>query len=140
VLVSKLNPRFPRIWDLPAVGPTTALASTEFLVLESRYSSSTVLWAVLSQPAFSSSLESQVAGTSGSHQRVRPVDLLATQVIDPRAMSDQVKDTISTLGQSIASFRAESLMLAELRDTLLPELMSGRLRVKDAEQAVGELV
>lgn len=34
----------------------------------------------------------------------------------------------------------ESLALAELRDALLPELMSGRLRVKDAEQAVGEVV
>ena len=30
----------------------------------------------------------------------------------------------------------ESLKLAELRDTLLPELMSGRLRVKDAERIV----
>ena len=34
----------------------------------------------------------------------------------------------------------ESLTLAKLRDTLLPELMSGRLRVKDAEKAVGEVV
>ena len=28
----------------------------------------------------------------------------------------------------------ESTTLAELRDTLLPELMSGRLRVRDAEK------
>jgi type I restriction enzyme S subunit len=34
----------------------------------------------------------------------------------------------------------ENTALAELRDTLLPELMSGRLRVKDAEQQVGEIV
>lgn len=140
VLVSKLNPRFPRIWDLPEIGPMTAMASTEFLVLESRYSSSTVLWSVVSQPAFSSSLESQVAGTSGSHQRVRPADLLATEVIDPRMMGDQVKDSITSLGRCIASYRTESTMLALLRDTLLPELMSGRLRVKDAERAVGEAV
>lgn len=140
VLVSKLNPRFPRIWDLPGVRPMRALASTEFLVLESRYSSSTVLWAVLSQPAFSASLESQVAGTSGSHQRVRPADLLATMVTDPRALSDRVTDVITALGQSIASYRAESLKLAELRDVLLPELMSGRLRVKDAEKVVEEVV
>lgn len=140
VLVSKLNPRFPRIWDLPGVRPMRALASTEFLVLESRYSSSTVLWAVLAQPAFSASLESQVAGTSGSHQRVRPVDLLATEVIDPRAMGDRTMAAITALGQSIALCRAESLKLVELRDTLLPELMSGRLRVKDAEKVVEEVV
>lgn len=117
-----------------------ALASTEFLVLESRYSSSSVLWSVVCQPGFSSSLESQVAGTSGSHQRVRPADLLATEVLDPRTMSDQVQDAITALGQSIASYRSESLKLAELRDALLPELMSGRLRVKDAERVVEDAV
>lgn len=139
VLVSKLNPRFPRIWDVPEVGSIAALASTEFLVLESLHSSSSVLWAVLSQPAFSSALEAQVSGTSGSHQRVRPADLLATKVIDPRAMSVEVKDAITALGQCIAAHRTESRNLAELRDALLPELMSGRLRVKDAEKAVGEV-
>lgn len=140
VLVSKLNPRFPRIWDVPAVGDRPALASTEFLVLESRYSTSTVLWAVLSQPGFSSSLESQVAGTSGSHQRVKPADLLATEVSDPRSMSDSAKDKITALGQSIASFRLESRKLAELRGALLPELISGRLCVPDAVRVVGSQV
>jgi type I restriction enzyme S subunit len=140
VLVSKLNPRFPRIWDVPAVGPATALASTEFLVLESRYSTPTVLWAVLSQPSFSASLETQVAGTSGSHQRVKPADLLSTAVIDPRSMSDSAKDKITSLGQSIASYRQESRKLAALRDALLPELISGRLRVPDAVRVVGREV
>jgi type I restriction enzyme, S subunit len=140
VLVSKLNPRFPRIWDVPAVGPTTALASTEFLVLESLYSASSVLWTVLSQPGFSASLESQVGGTSGSHQRVKPADLIATEVIDPRLMSDSAKDAITSLGQNIASCRQESLKLGELRDALLPELLSGRLRVTNVERIVeGEI-
>ncbi|EPR75863.1 Type I restriction-modification system, specificity subunit S [Leifsonia rubra CMS 76R] len=35
---------------------------------------------------------------------------------------------------------AENQTLAELRDTLLPELMSGRLRVKDAEKKIEEVV
>ena len=34
----------------------------------------------------------------------------------------------------------ENRMLAALRDELLPELMSGRLRVKDAEKTVEEVV
>lgn len=34
----------------------------------------------------------------------------------------------------------ENSSLAELRDTLLPELMSGRLRVKDAEKKIEEVV
>jgi len=34
----------------------------------------------------------------------------------------------------------ESVQLAATRDTLLPKLISGRIRVKDAERAVGEVV
>jgi type I restriction enzyme S subunit len=34
----------------------------------------------------------------------------------------------------------ETRLLAELRDTLLPQLMSGKLRVKDAESAVEEVL
>jgi len=35
---------------------------------------------------------------------------------------------------------AESRTLASLRDTLLPALMNGTLRVKDAEKQVGEVL
>jgi len=34
----------------------------------------------------------------------------------------------------------ESVRLAELRDTLLPQLMSGKLRVRDAERAVEDVL
>lgn len=39
---------------------------------------------------------------------------------------------------SVVAMVKENRALAELRDTLLPELMSGRLRVKDAEAAAAE--
>jgi len=138
VLVSKLNPRFPRTWDVATVPNRPALASTEFLVLEPRLSTSTLLWALLSQPAFGAVLESKVAGTSGSHQRVRPEDLLGTPVPDPRAMSDELKDQVTSLGLRAIQARVESDHLAATRDALLPALMSGRLRVRDAEAVVAE--
>jgi type I restriction enzyme S subunit len=34
----------------------------------------------------------------------------------------------------------ENIALTELRDSLLPELLSGRLRVRDAEKVVEEVV
>lgn len=140
VLVSKLNPRFPRLWDVPTVGHTAALASTEFLVLESLFSSSTVLWAVVSQPSFGAALEAQVSGTSGSHQRVRPDDVLATAVVDPRALSDDTHALVTSLGARRAAAQDESQLLAATRDALLPLLMSGKVRVKDAERVVSNAV
>lgn len=49
-------------------------------------------------------------------------------------------ERMTALWDIALSAERESLMLAELRDTLLPHLMSGRLRVKDAEKTVEAVV
>ncbi|MGW4580145.1 restriction endonuclease subunit S [Rhodococcus aetherivorans] len=140
VLISKLNPRFPRVWDVLELPDVPAFASTEFLVLEPKHSSTSVLWAALSQPAVGHQLESMVAGTSGSHQRVKPADLLKVQVADPRQLDAHVAERITNLAKVIDSAREESETLAIFRDALLPRLMSGELRVKDAEAVVADAV
>ncbi len=136
VLISKLNPRFPRVWDIPALPKSEAYASTEFLVLEPKFCSTSVLATALRQPGVSAQLESKVSGTSGSHQRVRPADLLATEILDPRCLGDARLDLISSLGLTVWKFRHEIVSLEETRDALLPRLMSGELRVRDAEKVV----
>lgn len=140
VLVSKLNPRLPRVWDVPTLRKGVSVASTEFLVLTSGEVSTSVLRAVLSQPGFRSDLEGKVSGTSGSHQRVKPEDLLATEIVDPLAIPEHVHTQITAMGLLADRLRSESASLAALRDTLLPQLMSGRLRVKDAEKQVEAVV
>ncbi|MGN7200054.1 restriction endonuclease subunit S [Arthrobacter sp. SAFR-044] len=140
VLISKLNPRFPRVWNVAEVPEVPALSSTEFLVLESSITTTTVLWALLRQEAFGFELESKVAGTSGSHQRVRPADLLATHIADPRLMGNELTDKVTSLGKSGLHFRLQNETLTATRDALLPHLMSGKLRVKDAEKVLENAV
>lgn len=136
VLISKLNPRFPRIWEIPAVPEIPAYSSTEFLVLEPKYGSTSTLWAALRQPAVTRQLESMVAGTSGSHQRVKPADLLSVDVPDVRSINDRTRSTIDGLSAVIHAARRESQNMATLRNALLPRLMAGELRVRDAEEFV----
>lgn len=50
----------------------------------------------------------------------------------------RLDDELGPLWDRALAAEQESLMLAELRDTLLPKLMSGQLRVRDAEKAVEE--
>lgn len=140
VLVSKLNPRIPRIWAVDETTGLPGLASTEFMPLLSEVISYKVLWAAVSGPDFGRRLEAQVAGTSGSHQRVRPEDLMSTEVADPRLLSARTTDLINSLVSVCIQARSESGTLRELRDTLLPALMSGRLRVKDAERQLEDAV
>jgi type I restriction enzyme S subunit len=69
---------------------------------------------------------------------------LATDLIEkllvrvPDTPSDATVDALKSLNQSAAAKQRESRTLAELRDTLLPKLISGELRVRDAEKAVEE--
>lgn len=140
VLASKLNPRFPRLWDVVELPSVAALASTEFLVLEPKFSSTSVLWATLAQPSFAVELQGKVAGTSGSHQRVKPADVLDSGVIDPRDLSGELHEQITSLAEAGRVHRKENRTLAATRDALLPQLMSGKLRVKDAEKVAADLV
>ncbi|MDA1362167.1 restriction endonuclease subunit S [Glycomyces luteolus] len=139
VLLSKLNPEIRRVWDVDPETEVPALASTEFLVLIPHDEVSTHdLWSVVAQESFLRDLAAKVTGTSKSHQRVRPAEVMAAKVVDPRQFGD-VGRQIRGLAKSILAARRESMALRELRDALLPQLMSGRLRVKDAEKLVEDV-
>ncbi|WP_406816277.1 restriction endonuclease subunit S [Mycobacterium sp. M23085] len=132
VLFAKLNPRIPRIWNVVSLPPEMALASTEFVVLRPTGIDSSALWSALRQPDVARRLQQRVAGTSGSHQRIRPRDLLDVRVPDVRRLSPAVLRTITGLGALGHARRAESARLSEFRDALLPGLVCGEVRVSDA--------
>jgi type I restriction enzyme S subunit len=68
---------------------------------------------------------------------VRPNDLLAKPVVMPPAIArDSFQDVVAPLFALLTSNHTESRQLAELRDYLLPRLLSGALRVKEAERVL----
>lgn len=136
VLVSKLNPRIPRIWNVSTLPDIMAVASTEFVALAPVDVVTSEIWAALSQPGIMADLASNVAGTSGSHQRVKPAEIMALSVPDPRHLSAVVRAQVSSLGELTHSYRMECLRLEATRDELLPLLMSGQVQVREAEKVV----
>jgi len=131
-LFAKLNPRIPRIWNVVHVPDEMSLASTEFVVLRPEGIDTSALWSAVRQRDVSDTLRRQVAGTSGSHQRIQPRDLLDVRVRDVRRLSTAVAEMIATLGELCHARRAESARLATWRDAVLPLLMSGRVGVIEA--------
>jgi hypothetical protein len=129
VLVSKLNPRISRIWNVARLPSEMALASAEFVVLRPVGIDTSALWSALRQPEVSEALQRRAAGTSGSRQRVKPGELLDVAVRDVRRLSAGAARTITGLGALCDAGRAESLRLSAYRDTLLPLLVSGRVRL-----------
>lgn len=80
---------------------------------------------------------------SGSTGRQRcPAEALAKYELRPPAHEAAAKFAMDAdpAFAMMRGFLNESLKLAELRDTLLPRLLSGELRVRDAEALVGEAV
>lgn len=59
--------------------------------------------------------------------------------IPPVSYQGELGKSLEALENRIAQAFIESASLAELRDTLLPRLMSGELRVKDAERIVEDV-
>jgi type I restriction enzyme, S subunit len=142
VLLSKLNPRIPRIWlPMPSEG-NRAICSTEFFVVVPKEPSDReFLYSLFSSSAFMERFALRTTGTSGSHQRVRPEDLLRMGIAIPTAAArESYSTTVGPLLSKVAQNREESQTLATLRDTLLPKLLSGEIRVKHAEKIVGEVV
>lgn len=141
VLVSKLNPEIPRVWRVRPDGDIQCVASTEYLVLEPIEGVDTAeIRAVAMQESFLSHIVSLASGTSKSHQRVSPTEVMAASVVDPRKIRAEMRRHVVALTNRADSARSENTSLVALRATLLAKLISGELRVKDAESQVSAAV
>jgi type I restriction enzyme S subunit len=140
VLVSRLNPGTPRVWyAVPSTG--TGLGSTEFLVLDHpMHDSLAQIWLAVTGEPFTHEMQRRATGTSGSHQRVGPADAMAIEVPDTRLTDERVLAEADALLRLAHQARVESQALGALRDALLPELLSGRLRVPEAREQVEAVV
>jgi len=141
VLISKLNPRIPRVWLGVPNADRLAITSTEFVMLVPKGDVRTeVLWSMCASPSFCAGLVEMAKGTTGSHQRVAAEDVLNVAVPDPASFSDVTTDVIVASVRLARALKQESSNLEAVRDALLPKLLSGELRVRDAELAVSEAV
>jgi type I restriction enzyme S subunit len=133
ILLSKLNPHIPRIW-LPDLHATRrSVCSTEFIVATPRVGySREFLFSLFTSAAFASSYCTLVTGTTGSHQRIRPESVLdMNTVIPPPHLVEVFTAVAKPMFDRINRNIDQSRILATLRDTLLPRLLSGEIRPSD---------
>ena len=139
ILVSRLNPRISRMWWVETDATPVSVCSPEFAYLTAGdMHGLACTWLAVRSPEFRGEIVDRVTGTSGSHQRVRPADLMMIGVPDYRSLAEHTQMTVLTLLHLVSARRQQSVALAELRDALLPELMSGHMRVDEAGRLVSE--
>lgn len=126
-LLSKLNPHIKRIWYVEET-EDNAICSTEFLPFKAKdVGLSAFLYSYLVSDFFYLKALSIVQGATNSHQRLDAKVLLEYELpINDEAMLSFDK-IVSPMLATICKNRVENSRLSNLRDTLLPKLMSGEI-------------
>ncbi|WP_076666013.1 restriction endonuclease subunit S [Pontibacter indicus] len=134
-MFSKLNPRFPRVWNIDEVDETRAICSTELLVFIPKASEwYSFAYLLLSSEEVKNDLVGKATGTSGSHQRVKPSEILELgSVIPPKEIVTEFETKLRPLLQKKQQNLMEIATLSKTRDTLLPKLMSGEIDVMQSK-------
>ena len=132
ILVSKLNPSIQRIWRVKN-SQEHGISSTEFVNLEPKKNHAlNYIYLLTKSNNFQNYLESHTTGTSGSHQRVKQKDILGYSLaIPPEDELKKFNSIVQPVLDSVDNNKTECTTLENLRDTLLPKLISGEIRVND---------
>lgn len=135
VLFGKLRPYFHKV----GLAPVDGVCSTDIVVLDGRSAHDRALVACCaSSEAFvgfndQASSGTKMPRTSWSIMRGFPL------AIGPAPVRRAFSEVVGHMHTKIIASVAESRALAETRDYLLPRLMSGEVRVRDAEAAVAQV-
>lgn len=129
-LISKLNPTTKRIWR-PYCISRHAVCSTEFMVYRAKNRAhKDFYYSVIDSPAFTDFLLAHITGSTGSRQRVIPSETLSFAVVDPPDdIIEDFCDKVAAVYAHSEQNHLESRRLRQIRDSLLPRLMSGELSV-----------
>ncbi len=132
-LFSKLNPRIKRVWYIDKLS-SNSICSTEFIpYMAKEESKSSFIYSLINSQGFYDFIMSMVNGATGSHQRFHPEDSLRYKIAYNEEYCSKYGEFATPIINQILDNSVESRRLAELRDTLLPRLMSGELKVNDID-------
>ena len=132
VMISKLNPDTKRVWR-PMCLSELAVSSTEFIIFEAfNPAYRDFVFSIIDSAAFSDWMCAHTTGSTNSRQRTTPSATLEFQVAfpDEKTITDFCA-IVTQMYDTIALNICENQMLDQLRDSILPKLMSGELDVSN---------
>jgi len=132
ILISKLNPVTPRIWRIGEAVQSNSVCSTEFQVLKPKdMRHYFFLYCLMKSNDVISSFTMSATGTSGSHQRIRPEYILEVETPEPDKDKLSLFNEICTpMMERVKKNQKQIQTLQKLRNTLLPKIISGEVKVK----------
>lgn len=134
VMISKLNPDTKRVWR-PMCLSELAVSSTEFIIFEAfNPAYRDFVFSIIDSADFSDWMCAHTTGSTNSRQRTTPSATLEFQVAlpDEKTITDFCA-IVTPMYDTISANICENQKLAQLRDSILPRLMSGELDVSNID-------
>lgn len=134
LLFGKLRPYFHKV----ALTDTSGICSTDILVFRAE---DAAYQAFMALTAYREDFVAHAnACSSGTRMpRANAKDLLEYQVVVPtRDLAQQLKTTIAPMWEKAHANLLKNSRLSKIRDTLLPKLLSGELRIPETEKMLDE--
>ena len=131
VLFSKLNPATKRVWR-PLCMTNYAITSSEFVALKpvEGYSSD-LIFSIINSDEFNLFICGKASGSTNSRQRIRPSDALLFEFSLPSLEEISLLDKLTRPIYDLQSLLIkQNFSLKEMRDILLPKLISGEIKHK----------
>lgn len=109
------------------------LGSTGFAVIRSKRPSipNEIIYLAITEPSFVEQMQQLAEQSVSTFPSIRPIDLDACTIPDPQKEDRDTIESIKVIFNVIATNNEECQRLVELRDALLPRLMSGELDVSN---------
>lgn len=107
------------------------LASTGFIVLTSKSSySNDLIYLWLNQEETTTKLQSIAEQSTSTYPSIKPSDILSMKILVPfDKQLNYLSKIIGTQNNQISINQQQNQKLSQIRDTLLPKLMSGEIRI-----------
>jgi type I restriction enzyme, S subunit len=119
--------------------PANEVVSTGFAVLSPRGVPPSFLYELVTTDSFVDYLAANAEGSA--YPAVRPeVFARADFILPSKPVLDAFERIVRPLRKRVAQNARESLSLASLRDTILPKLVSGQIRVARAEKQLQQVI
>ena len=140
ILVSKLNPTTKRVWMPMIKNSFLSVCSTEFMpFVPNNAVVRNFLYCLLSSDNVQTMICNRVTGTTGSRQRAQPKEVAAMRLLLPTVdLMEVFSNKVAPHLLRVLKGRDENQTLTKLRDTLLPKLISGELRLDEVESTIAE--
>lgn len=132
VMFSRMNPKTPRTWLPNIQSEYINVCSSEYVVLDTLlYENKGYVFSLITSNDFDNYLINNATGSTNSRQRVRPEASLKYIFAHNEQIAKEFEGKIGSFYKEVINLREEIFALANLRDTLLPKLLSGEIELPD---------